>query len=227
MKAAGYADVARRIAAHLDRIVRLLPAGTTVVLTSDHGATDSGGHGGGSDAETVVPLFAFGAGIAAGARANINQIDLAPTLSCLLGLPFPAASLGRPAVELFDEPAPARLKRLRAGLSQVEQAWAKPTGVAPADGIGADAGATDKRALDARFSAIFEAFARNVARTRAPVALWGLVLLVFLVAQMGRMDDLAGAVGRRGGPAVGRNRPDGRFQRWRLAGAVSSVWPSR
>ena len=188
VKAAGYADVARRIAAHLDRVVRLLPAGTTVVLTSDHGATDSGGHGGGSDAETVVPLFAFGAGVAAGARANINQIDLAPTLSCLLGLPFPAASLGRPAVELFDEPAPARLKRLRAGLSQVEQAWAKPTGVAHADGIGGDAGADDERALDARFSAIFEAFARNVARTRAPVALWGLVLLVFLVAQMGRME---------------------------------------
>lgn len=187
VKAAGYADVARRIVAHLERIARLLPPGTTVVLTSDHGATDSGGHGGGSDAETVVPLFAFGAGVAAGARANIHQIDLAPTLSCLLGLPFPAASLGRPAVELFDEPAPARLKRLRAGLSQVEQAWAKPTGVA-ADGTGVDAGDDDKRALDARFSTILDAFARNVARTRAPVALWGLVLLVFLVAQMGRME---------------------------------------
>ncbi len=188
VKAAGYADVARRIAAHLERIVRLLPSGTTVLLTSDHGATDSGGHGGGSDAETLVPLFAFGAGVAAGARANINQIDLAPTLSCLLGLPFPAASLGRPAVELFDEPAPARLNRLRAGLSQVEQAWAKPTGVPEADGIGARAGENDRRAVDARFSAILEAFARNVARTRAPVALWGLVLLVFLVAQIGRTE---------------------------------------
>jgi type I phosphodiesterase/nucleotide pyrophosphatase len=181
VKSAGYADVARRIVAHVDRIVRLLPSDTTVLLTSDHGATDSGGHGGGSDAETIVPLFAFGGGVAAGARVNINQMDLAPTLSCLLGLPFPATSLGRPAVELFEEPASARLARLRAGLSQVEQAWAKPTG------IGAPSGENDERALDARFAAIFEAFARTVARTRAPVALWGLVLLVFLVAQMGEV----------------------------------------
>ena len=125
---------------------------------------------------------------------NVNQIDLAPTLSCLLGLPFPATSLGRPAVELFDEPAPARLTRLRAGLSEVEAAWAKPTGAgagarAP---LGADPSRLrrrrdQKRALDARFAAILTAFTRNVARTRVPVALWGLVLLVFLIAQMGEL----------------------------------------
>ena len=107
-----------------------MPADTTVLLTSDYGATDSGGHGGASEVETTAPLYAFGPGIAAGARVNINQIDLAPTLSCLLGLPFPATSLGRPGVELFAEPPPARLGRLRAGLSEVEQAWAKPTDVA-------------------------------------------------------------------------------------------------
>ena len=186
VKSAGYADIARRTVAHIENIVRLLPPDTVVLLTSDHGATDSGGHGGASEVETTAPLFAFGPGIVAGARVNINQIDLAPTLSCLLGLPFPTTSLGRPAVELFDEPAPARLERLRAGLSQVEQAWAKPTGV----DAGAeprrddDARALDARALNLRFAAILAAFTRNVARTRAPVALWGLVLLIFLIAQM-------------------------------------------
>ena len=108
MKSAAYADVARRIVGHLEDVVRLLPTDTTVLLTSDHGATDSGGHGGASDVETTAPLYAFGPGIAAGARVNINQIDLAPTLSCLLGLPFPATFLGRPTVELFAEPASAR-----------------------------------------------------------------------------------------------------------------------
>jgi hypothetical protein len=186
VKSAVYADVARRIVGHLQDVVRLLPPDTTVLLTSDHGATDSGGHGGASDVETTAPLFAFGPGIAAGARVSINQIDLAPTLSCLLGLPFPATSLGRPTVELFAEPAPARLARLRAALSEVEEAWAKPTGVG-ADGTAAPTagGADEARALDARFSAILTAFNRNVARTRAPVALWALVLLLFLVAQVG------------------------------------------
>jgi hypothetical protein len=187
VKSAGYADVARKIAAHIESIVRLLPADTTVLLTSDHGATDSGGHGGGSEAETTSPLFAFGAGIAAGARVNIHQIDLAPTLSCLLGLPFPATSLGRPAVEVFDESAPARLQRLRAGLSQVEHAWAAPTGIDQGGGIAAGPDGKEGRALDARYSAILEAFSRNVARTRAPIAFWGLILLVFLVAQMGEL----------------------------------------
>jgi hypothetical protein len=190
VKSPGYADVARRTVAHIEEIVRLLPGDTTVLLTSDHGATDSGGHGGASEAETTAPLFAFGRGIAAGARVNVNQIDLAPTLSCLLGLPFPATSLGRPAVELFDESAPARLTRLRAGLSEVEQAWAQPTGAAAPLGGDIRAGSDDddqKRALDARFAAILTAFTRNVARTRVPVALWGLVLLVFLIAQMGEL----------------------------------------
>jgi len=196
VKSAGYADVAHRIVGHLDEILRLLPADTTVLLTSDHGATESGGHGGGSEAETTVPLFAFGAGIAGSARVDINQIDLAPTLSCLLGLPFPAISLGRPAVELFDEPTAAHVKRLRAGMSQVEQAWAAPIGFTASGGAaGASAGENEKRVLDLRFAAIFAAFAHNVARTRLPVALWGLVLLVFLVAQMGaaRISRLATA----------------------------------
>ena len=181
VKSAAYASVARKTAAHIENIVRLLPADTTVLLTSDHGATDSGGHGGGSEAETTAPLFAFGAGIAAGTRVNINQIDVAPTLSCLLGLPFPSTSLGRPAVELFDESGPARLQRLRAGLSQVEKAWARPTDLATAG-----EGETDAD-LNARFAAVLQAFTRNVARGRVPVALWGLLLLVFLVAQTGEL----------------------------------------
>jgi hypothetical protein len=197
VKSAAYADIARRTVAHIENIVGLLPADTTVVLTSDHGATDSGGHGGASEVETTAPLFAFGPGIAPGARVNINQIDLAPTLSCLLGLPFPATSLGRPTVELFAEPAPAGLARLRAGLSEVEQAWAKPTGLAGDSDSGAGAPGAGRPALDARFSAILAAYTRNVARTRVPVALWGLVLLVSLIAQMG-----AGQMPRRSAAAV-------------------------
>ncbi|HEY6476002.1 MAG TPA: alkaline phosphatase family protein [Polyangia bacterium] len=197
VKSAAYVDIARRTVGHIENVVRLLPADTTVLLTSDHGATDSGGHGGASEAETTAPLFAFGPGIVAGAKLNINQIDLAPTLSCLLGLPFPTTSLGRPAVELFDEPAPARLERLRAGLSQVEQAWAKPTGLETGGDLGGnasggDALGLDARALDRRFAAILTAFTRNVTRTRAPVALWGLVLLIFLIAQMGERQKPRG-----------------------------------
>ena len=185
VKSAAYADVARRVVGHIEEVVRLLPPDTTVLLTSDHGATDSGGHGGASEVETTAPLYAFGSGIAAGARVNIHQIDLAPTLSCLMGLPFPATSLGRPSVELFAEPPAARLLRLRAGLSEVEEAWAEPTGVGADRAAAAAGGGDDAHVLDARFAAILMAFNRNVARTRAPVALWGLVLLLFLVAQTG------------------------------------------
>ena len=150
---------------------------------------------------------------------NVNQIDLAPTLSCLMGLPFPAASLGRPAVELFDEPRPAwphppagGPHRGRTGLERNRPASPR----APATEAAAED--DDQRALDARFSAILAAFTRNITRTRVPVALWGLVLLVFLAAQMGELQLLAFELGGDGVAARGGIVPTAVSASWTLPG---------
>ncbi|XP_018577322.1 GPI ethanolamine phosphate transferase 1 isoform X1 [Anoplophora glabripennis] len=68
---------------------------TAFVFTADHGMTDWGSHGSGSGHETEVPIIAWGAGInKSGRRQDINQIDVAPLLSSLIGINIPINSLG-------------------------------------------------------------------------------------------------------------------------------------
>lgn len=68
---------------------------TAFVFTADHGMTDWGSHGSGSDHETEVPIIAWGAGIKRNEkRQDLNQIDVAPLLASLIGINIPVNSLG-------------------------------------------------------------------------------------------------------------------------------------
>ncbi|EDW24048.1 GL23922 [Drosophila persimilis] len=79
---------------------------TAYLMTSDHGMSDTGYHGGGTDPEIEMPFFLWGAGIKRQGppteqnfTANdhglqlplqeLNQIQLAPLISALIGLPPP------------------------------------------------------------------------------------------------------------------------------------------
>jgi hypothetical protein len=74
-----------------------------VIITADHGHTGRGGHGGVEPEVIYVPLIAAGAGIKEGATANdARLIDIAPTVSALLGMPSPGHGLGRTLVEILD-----------------------------------------------------------------------------------------------------------------------------
>lgn len=88
---------------------------TAYVFTSDHGMTDWGSHGAGEAHETMTPLIAWGAGIptpiakmdfgsdfidmssssTSAGRKDVNQADVAPLMSALLGLNVPMNSVGR------------------------------------------------------------------------------------------------------------------------------------
>jgi hypothetical protein len=74
-----------------------------VIVTSDHGHTDRGGHGGVEPEVMMVPLIAAGAGVRAGAHAvDARLIDIAPTVATLLGIPAPGHGLGRTLVEILE-----------------------------------------------------------------------------------------------------------------------------
>lgn len=74
-----------------------------VVVTSDHGHTTRGSHGGIEPEVLAVPLIAAGAGIAPGSTAaDARLIDVAPTVAALLGIPAPGHGLGRTLTELLD-----------------------------------------------------------------------------------------------------------------------------
>ncbi|XP_049877323.1 GPI ethanolamine phosphate transferase 3 isoform X2 [Pectinophora gossypiella] len=84
----------------LQKILKILPPDVLLYVVGDHGMTDSGDHGGESRAERTAGLFAYrGLGLG-GNEADIEtgkevqQTDLAPTVSAALGRPPPAPSLG-------------------------------------------------------------------------------------------------------------------------------------
>ncbi len=83
---------------------------TTVIVLGDHGATMAGIHGSSTDEQRRTFIVASGPGIARGARPQprVDDIDLAPTMAALLGLPTPRHARGQPLVAWLDVSDEAR-----------------------------------------------------------------------------------------------------------------------
>ncbi|KAG5643979.1 hypothetical protein DXG03_009268 [Asterophora parasitica] len=106
----------------LKRVVGLLDEDTLLVVLGDHGMDRSGDHGGDGDLETSSALWVYSKGPALTQthtrppsgllrytrfpgtsvfHRTIQQIDILPTLSLLLGLPIPFNNLGTVIPEIF------------------------------------------------------------------------------------------------------------------------------
>ncbi|OJT03980.1 GPI ethanolamine phosphate transferase 3 [Trametes pubescens] len=128
----------------LRRVVDLLDDDTLLVLLGDHGMDRKGDHGGDGDHETSAALWVYSKGPqlqhpkaaipthllttrffpgATVANRHIQQIDLAPTLSLLLGLPIPFNNLGTVVPELFwhDKAGKDYTRALSLNARQVKQ----------------------------------------------------------------------------------------------------------
>ncbi|CAB3231757.1 unnamed protein product [Arctia plantaginis] len=71
-----------------------------LLVCGDHGMRDAGGHGGSSPSEVLVPLLVakssdFSCPHPLGPGPTVAQVDVAPTISWLLGGPPPGDSVGR------------------------------------------------------------------------------------------------------------------------------------
>jgi hypothetical protein len=100
----GYLEASERADGIIERLVEAAGPGTAVILTSDHGHVDVGGHGG-PEPETVrTPLVLAGAGLVPGARGEVAQEDVAPLISALLGIGRPVHAVGELREELLDAP---------------------------------------------------------------------------------------------------------------------------
>ena len=66
----------------------------TVVVLSDHGQIDAGGHGGQDPVCLLEPFIIAGAGVNPGQYADMQMVDVAPTLSALMGINLPASTQG-------------------------------------------------------------------------------------------------------------------------------------
>jgi hypothetical protein len=82
-------DLVREIASHLDLEL------DTILVLSDHGQIDAGGHGGHEGVTLVEPFVLAGAGVASGKYDDMEMIDVTPTVAALLGANIPATAQGR------------------------------------------------------------------------------------------------------------------------------------
>jgi phosphatidylinositol glycan class O len=104
----------------LQRVVDALDKDTLLVVLGDHGMDRKGDHGGDGDLEVSSGLWIYSKGPALSSKnpptsnhphktfpgepsshRSVQQIDLVPTLSLLLGLPIPFNNLGTVIPELF------------------------------------------------------------------------------------------------------------------------------
>jgi hypothetical protein len=94
-----YRRVAQEVDICLGALIKELDDGeTTFVVCSDHGHIDRrgrGGHGGSEEEVLNVPLVLAGKAIRRSSGWRAQQIDVAPTICALLGLPLPSTNQGR------------------------------------------------------------------------------------------------------------------------------------
>lgn len=94
-------------------IISQMQDNTVLFVIGDHGMTDSGDHGGESEAETNALLFAYSKGFPfhelreTPNEDSMQQIDFVPVISAIFGIPVPFSNLGMMNVNLLPE-APFR-----------------------------------------------------------------------------------------------------------------------
>ena len=108
----GESDEYRAVTAAVDECLGRLAAGAgpaaTVVAVSDHGHIHrwgKGGHGGEEPEVLFAPFAMAGPGIRESRLDAARILDIAPTVSVLLGLPIPANSQGSVLWDALDVPA--------------------------------------------------------------------------------------------------------------------------
>jgi hypothetical protein len=74
----------------------------TLLVVSDHGHIDAGGHGGQDPLALLEPFILTGAGVRPGQYEDVQMVDVAPTAALLLGASLPASTQGRPLAEMLE-----------------------------------------------------------------------------------------------------------------------------
>jgi hypothetical protein len=147
----------------------------TMLVVSDHGQIDQGGHGGQDPIVLLEPFVLAGAGVKPGNYGDVNMVDVAPTLAALLGTDIPASSQGHVRTEMLNLP-PEKLaaiqSQLEAQQAQLVQAYQTAIGQTVAVQLGADTVAVHQVALDAARAARL----RSERLPRSILALAGLLI---------------------------------------------------
>lgn len=98
----GWKAAATRVDTFLGQILEQMDLDNeTLLIFSDHGQIDRGGHGGAETVTTTEPFVIAGKGINRGVFPDMEMVDIAPTVSVLLGISIPATAEGQPLYEML------------------------------------------------------------------------------------------------------------------------------
>ena len=103
----------------------------TVLVVSDHGQIDRGGHGGQDPIVLLEPFVLVGAGVKPGQYPDMQQVDIAPTVAALLGTNIPATAQGVAQTSMLNITAEQQASintALAAQKSQLLSAYQKAIG---------------------------------------------------------------------------------------------------
>lgn len=178
-------QAAARVDGLLRQIGALLdPERDTLLIVSDHGHISRGGHGGDEPIALIEPLVLVGAGIRPGQYADVQQVDIAPTVAALLGLNVPSATQGRVLTEMLTL-TPAQVQAVRSAerlqQEQLLRAYSQAIGIsAPPSAGNEDPVRTFQQALEAIRQ-------KRLWRERLPRAALVLFLLIPLLPALFRL----------------------------------------
>ena len=125
----------------------------TVLVVSDHGQIDRGGHGGPDPITLVEPFVLAGAGVVPGNYGDVRMVDIAPTLAALLGTNIPASSQGHVLTNMLALTSEQNLAiqvALKVQQSQLFTAYTKSIGSTTSVGDGEIVSATQAAINQAR-----------------------------------------------------------------------------
>jgi predicted AlkP superfamily pyrophosphatase or phosphodiesterase len=89
----------------VERVLAVLPEGTTVIVTADHGGHDWN-HGTNQAADMRIPWIVAGPRVAVRTlTTKVVTTDTAATAAWVLGLSLSAGATGRPVMEAFEAPS--------------------------------------------------------------------------------------------------------------------------
>lgn len=121
-----YREAAAKIDGYISEILQHLNLSESVIIiTSDHGHRDEGGHGGGEREVVETPLIIAGSHVRNAILGTVNQTDIAPTISVILGMPIPLLCQGQPLIQALDIDVMAQNQVLELNAYQKSNLYAK------------------------------------------------------------------------------------------------------
>ncbi len=89
----------------------------TLLVISDHGQIDRGGHGGQDTIVLKEPFVLAGKGVIAGKYNDVQMVDITPTIATFLGTNIPASNEGHPLIDMLDISLP-QVDRVKSALAK-------------------------------------------------------------------------------------------------------------